>query len=88
MKHITLKYFEVFYADTIPLLMLDEAIALEVYGPSARELMLRENIADKVLDALARPDHYRDVVASVRKYLAANNSYDKRMAELVSALPE
>jgi hypothetical protein len=88
MKHITLKYFEVFYADTIPLLMLDEAIALEVYGPSARELMLRENIADKVLDALARPGHYRDVVTSVRKYLAANNSYDKRMAELVSALPE
>lgn len=88
MKHITLKYFEVFYADTIPLLMLDEAIALEVYGPAARELMLRENIADKVIDALTRPDHYRDVVASVRGHLAANNSYDKRMAELVSAIPD
>jgi hypothetical protein len=88
MKHITLKYFEVFYADTIPLLMLDEDIALQVYGPAARELMLRENIADKVIDALERPGHYRDVVGSVRKYLAANNSYDKRMAELVSALPE
>lgn len=88
MKHITLKYFEVFYADTIPLLMLDQDIALQVYGPAAHELMLRENIADKVIDALERPGHYRDVVESVRKYLAANNSYDKRMAELVSALPE
>lgn len=88
MKHITLKYFEVFYADTIPLLMLDEAIALEVYGPAVRELMLRENIAEKVLDALARPDRYRDIVATVRKHLAANHTYDKRMAELVSAIPD
>jgi hypothetical protein len=87
MKHITLKYFEIFYADTIPLLMLDETIARDVYGPAARELMLRENIGEKILDALARPDHYRDVVLSVRKHLAANNSYEKRMAELVSAIP-
>ena len=88
LKHITLKYFEIFYADTIPLLMLDEAIAREVYGPAARELMLRENIGEKVIDALERPGHYRDVVGAVRKYLAANNSYDKRMAELVSAIPD
>jgi hypothetical protein len=88
MKHITLKYFEVFYADTIPLLMLDQSIALEVYGPAARELMLQETLADKILDALARPDHYREVVHAVRKHLAANNSYDKRMAELVAALPD
>ncbi len=87
MKHITLKYFEIFYADTIPLLMLDDDIAREVYGPAARELMLRENIGEKILDALARPDHYRDVVLAVRKHLAANNSYDRRMAELVSAIP-
>lgn len=87
LKHITLKYFEIFYADTIPLLMLDEAIALEVYGPAARELMLRENIGEKILDALARPAHYHDVVADIRKHLAAHNSYDRRMAELVSALP-
>lgn len=87
LKHITLKYFEIFYADTIPLLMLDPDIAEAVYGPASRELMLNENISDKILDALARPDHYRDVVVSVRKHLAANNSYDKRMAELVTALP-
>ena len=87
MKHITLKYFEVFYADTIPLLMLDETIALEVYGPAASELLLTRNIGEKILDALARPDHYRNVVMAVREHLAANHSYDKRMAELVSALP-
>lgn len=88
LKHITLKYFEIFYADTIPLLMLDPAIAEEVYGPAAHELMLTENIAEKILDALARPSHYRDVVMTVRRHLAANNSYEKRMAELVSAMPD
>ena len=84
---VPVKIREVWDADTIPLLMLDERIARDVYGPAAAELMLRENIGDKILDALARPDHYREVVASVRKHLAANNSYDKRMAELVAAAP-
>ena len=50
--------------------------------------MLAENIGEKILDALARPGHYRDVVMTVRKHLAANNSYEKRMAELVSAIPD
>lgn len=85
LKHLTLKYFEIFYADTIPLLMLDPEFAVEVYGPAARELVLRDNISGKLLDALARPDHYKSVVAEVRKYLAANYSYEKRMAELVGA---
>ena len=38
LKHLTLKYFEVFCADTIPLLMLDGDHAEAVYGPAAREL--------------------------------------------------
>ena len=38
LKHLTLKYFEIFYADTIPLLMLDADLAHAVYGPAAREL--------------------------------------------------
>src|SRR5262249_25475419 len=41
LRHLTLKYFEIFYADTIPLLMLDEELAVAVYGPAARELTLR-----------------------------------------------
>ncbi len=39
----------------------------------------------KLLDALGRPDHYKSVVAEVRKYLAANYSYERRMTELVGA---
>ena len=55
LKHLTLKYFEIFYADTIPLLMLDEDLALAVYGPHARELLLRGRVAEKLVDALQRP---------------------------------
>ena len=63
LKHLTLKYFEIFYADTIPLLMLDEDVAAR--GLRARtpgSLLLRGRVAEKLLDALRRPDHYRDVV--------------------------
>ena len=34
LKHLTLKYFEIFCADTIPLLMLDADHAEAVYGPA------------------------------------------------------
>lgn len=86
LKHLTLKYFEIFYADTIPLLMLDEGVAASVYGPAARELVLRHRITDKLLDALRRPDHYKDVVAGVRRYLARHYAYDQRVEELVAAM--
>jgi hypothetical protein len=86
LKHITLKYFEIFYADTIPLLMLDEDLAVAVYGPHARELLLRGRVAEKLVDALERPGHYREVVAAVRRHLAAHYSYDRRVEELVAAL--
>ncbi len=59
LKHLTLKYFEIFCADTIPLLMLDADHAEAVYGPAARDLVLSGRIAEKLLDALRRPQHYR-----------------------------
>jgi hypothetical protein len=86
LKHLTLKYFEIFYADTIPLLMLREELAVAVYGPAARELVLADGVADKLRDALRRPDHYRGVVQDVRRHLAAHYSYDRRVEELVGAL--
>lgn len=88
LKHLTLKYFEIFYADTIPLLMLDEELAVSVYGPAARELVLDRNIDEKLLDALRRPDYYRDRVREVRRHLAANYSYDRRMSELAAAFAD
>lgn len=86
LKHLTLKYFEIFYADTIPLLMLDDDLVEAVYGPAGRELTLPGRVAEKVLDALRRPDHYRGVVEDVRRHLVAHHSYDQRVEELVAAM--
>ena len=86
LKHLTLKYFEIFCADTIPLLMLDGDHAEAVYGPAARELVLSGQVAEKLLDALHRPDHYRGIVEDVRRHLIAHYSYDQRVEELVAAV--
>jgi hypothetical protein len=86
LRHLTLKYFEVFCADTIPLLMLDSDHVEAVYGPAARELVLSGNVADKLLDALHRPNRYRDIVQEVREYLIAHHSYDRLVQDLVTAL--
>lgn len=86
LRHLTLKYFEIFYADTIPLLMLDADHAEAVYGPASRELVLPGRVAEKLLDALERPDHYRGVVEDVRRHLAVYHSYDRRVDELITAM--
>ncbi len=86
LKHLTLKYFEIFCADTIPLLMLDDDLVASVYGPAGRELTLPGRVAEKLLDALRRPEHYRGVVEDVRRHLVANHSYERRTNELVAAL--
>lgn len=85
-KHLTLKYFEIFYADTIPLMMLDGDHVAAVYGPAARELTLPGRIEDKILDALARPDYYRGIVEEVREHLRVHHSYARRVEELVAAV--
>jgi hypothetical protein len=86
LRHLTLKYFEIFCADTIPLLMLDRDHVEAVYGPAARELVLSGNVAAKLLDALQRPDDYRAVVEEVRRHLLAHHAYDRLVEDLVAAL--
>ena len=86
LKHLTLKYFEIFYADTIPLLMLDDGSCRGGLRAAARELILPGRVAEKLLDALHRPDHYRGVVEDVRRHLIAHYSYDRRVEELVAAM--
>lgn len=86
LRHLTLKYFEILCADTIPLLMLDRDHVEAVYGPAARELVLSGNVAAKLLDALQRPDEYRQVVDDVRRHLIAHHSYDRLVESLVAVL--
>jgi hypothetical protein len=86
LKLLTSKYFEIFCADTIPLVMLDPDHAELVYGPVGRELALNGDIADKLLDVLSHPKKYREIVQEVRQHLVVHHSYHKRMRELVEVL--
>jgi hypothetical protein len=82
LKHLTLKYFEIFCADTIPLLMLDDDHAKAVYGPAAGELTLPGRVAERILDALENEEKYRAIVADVRDHLRAHHDYGTRAREL------
>jgi hypothetical protein len=88
LRHLTLKYFEVFCADTIPLLMLDADHAEEVYGPAARELTLPGRVAEKITDALENEARYRAIVEDVRQHLRTHHSYATRSAEFFALLEE
>jgi hypothetical protein len=83
---LTSKYFEIFYADTIPLVMIDPDHAISVYGPAGRELALHGDIAGKILDALRRTQRYREIVDEVRHHLSVHHSYSNRLHELIAAL--
>jgi len=84
----TSKYFEIFCADTIPLLMLTPSEAEQVYGAAGRELALDGNVDHKLVDALDRPAAYKEIVEQVRSHLLAHHSYRQRVHELVSALAD
>jgi hypothetical protein len=86
LKLLTSKYFEIFCADTIPLVMLAPDHAESIYGPAGREIALLDGTADKLLDVLSRPQRYAEIVEAVRQHLAAHHSYQRRVEELVAAL--
>jgi hypothetical protein len=83
---LTSKYFEIFAADTVPLVMLDADHAEAVYGPAGRQLTLDNGIDEKLLDVLDRPRAYCDTVEAVRQHLAKEHSYSLRVQQLVEAL--
>jgi hypothetical protein len=86
LRFLTSKYFELFGADTVPLVMVDADHAEAVYGSAGRELALNGDVAGKILDALTRPQKYEAIVREVRSHLAERHSYRQRVAELVRAL--
>jgi hypothetical protein len=88
LKILTSKYFEIFSADTIPLVMIDPDHAEMVYGPAGRELALHECIGEKLIDVLTYPKKYRDIVEAVRSHLLTHHTYRNRVQELVTALNE
>jgi len=86
LRFVTSKYFEIFTADTIPLMMLDADHAAQVYGPAGPKLALDGDIADKLLDAVQHPQNYREFVEAVRRHLTEHHSYERRLLELLRML--
>jgi hypothetical protein len=86
LRLLTAKYFEVFCAETIPLIALDQDHAESVYGPAVRELLLNDGVAAKLIDVVSHENRYWEIVAEVRKHLAVHHNYRKRLQELVAAL--
>src|SRR5215467_14532608 len=83
---VTAKYFEIFSADTLPLMMIDPGHAEQIYGPSGRDLVLHDDIASKLVDVLEQPKKYQEVVQAVRRHLTAHHSYERRLHELIEML--
>jgi hypothetical protein len=86
LRFVTSKYFEIFAADTVPLMMLDPDHAAQVYGPAGRALTCDGDIGDKLLDALEHPERYQEIVTRVRRHLAEHHSYERRVLKLIEVL--
>jgi hypothetical protein len=86
LRILTAKYFEVFSADTIPLLALNADHAKSVYGSVSEELLLGPVASDKIVDVITNESRYLEIVHEVRKYLETHHSYRKRLQELIDVL--
>jgi hypothetical protein len=79
---VTVRTFETFHADTLPVLMLRKELVQAVYGPAALALVPGDDIAAHFTDALARPEKYWDALLQTRAHLARHHSYARRFQEL------
>lgn len=86
LRFVTSKYFEIFTANTIPLVMLDPALSELIYGPMGRRLVLHRQIGERLLDVLEHEDRYRGLADEVRDHLRVHHSYERRVMDLVEAL--
>jgi hypothetical protein len=84
MRLVTPRLFETFAASTIPLFVLDEAYITELYGSEALELRLPDKQPEeKILDLVARPEHYAAIVRRIRRHLAEKHSHKTRVLRLI-----
>ncbi|WP_456908773.1 glycosyltransferase family protein [Geodermatophilus sp. SYSU D00703] len=86
LRLLTSKYFEIFAADTVPLVLLDPDHAAAVYGAAGPDLTLHDDVGDKLLDALAQPQKYSELVDEVRDHLEHHHAYRHRVLQLVGLL--
>jgi hypothetical protein len=87
MRLVTPRLFETLAASTIPLFVLDEAYITELYGSEALELRLPDKQPEeKILDLVARPEHYAGIVRRIRRHLAEKHSHKIRVLRLIELI--
>jgi hypothetical protein len=87
---VTCRTFETPAAGTIPLFLLDQQYVREIYGDrAAAELVLGgENPHERILDTLARPEHYAGIVQGIREEFGRRHSPEARLRELIGIIEE
>ena len=86
-KHVTSKYFEIFLADTIPLVVLDKEHSQEIYGSDGKNIIINEKTnRNKIREVLQESNRYKNIINNIRYHLSKNHSYDMRLGELIYIL--
>jgi len=86
---VTCRTFETPAAGTIPLFLLDPRYVEDIYGKRALELTFAEgNRSEKILDVLARPEHYAGIVQDIRSDFAVRHSPEARLKRLIEIIEE
>jgi hypothetical protein len=69
------------------LFVLDEAYIAELYGSEALQLRLPDKQPEeKILDLVARPEHYAAIVGRIRRRLAEEHSHKTRVQRLIELI--
>jgi hypothetical protein len=79
---VTVRTFETFYADALPVLMLPHDLVAAIYGEPAIKLIPGESLAEHLTAAMERPEEYWEAVLQTRSYLARHHSFARRLSEL------
>jgi glycosyltransferase involved in cell wall biosynthesis len=86
---VTCRTFETPAAGTIPLFLLDQRYVAETFGDRALELAFGEGKrSEKILDVLARPEHYAGIVQGIRTEFAVKHSPEARLKRLIEIIEE
>jgi hypothetical protein len=79
---VTVRTFETFYADALPVLMLPRDLVAAIYGEPALKLVPGEGLAEHLTTAMERPEDHWDAVLQTRSHLARHHSFAQRLSEL------
>jgi hypothetical protein len=82
--YATIRTFETFEADTLPILMLPRDYVEATYGPAALALVPGDDVGAFMKDALRRPEPYWQAVLDTRAHLARHHSFSQRFQELAA----